>query len=128
MELVVAAFAGISLIIIIIVSAILFMQNQSMRNDMEVTLRDIVDQINYANRYAYKFDKLQENNIKNLDENIAILKTRLDTLYPNNQYVCLGTTCMDKYDLARLRVTSSNSVPLPAPPGLAPAPSTTTTR
>jgi hypothetical protein len=102
MDVIVAIFAGVSFITVVVVSIILFVQAAKFRNDVDITLRDVVDQINYANRYAYKYDKIQEDNIRNMDVNIQSLRTRLDMLYPNNQQICIGTSCMDKDDLAEI--------------------------
>lgn len=60
MAVVAAAVSGLSLTVIIIVSIILFHNTDNVKKNTEESMKSIVDQINDAQYYAYKFDKNQE--------------------------------------------------------------------
>jgi hypothetical protein len=96
--------SGISLLAIIIVSIILFMGADKLKNDTQYTMRDIVDQVNDAQYYAFKFDKKQDANIKNMEENIINLRSSMVTKEDlqrgiRSDRLCLGNTCITENDL-----------------------------
>lgn len=72
--------SGLSLSVIIAVSIVLFFNVDHAKKNVDGTLRDVVDQINDSQYYAYKFDKKQEDNIRNLDTNIQRVNNKVKTL------------------------------------------------
>jgi len=98
MELLSIFIALLSLIVIIVVCAVLYFQNEKIREEQRFVMRDIVDQVNNANMYAYGFDKKQEENIRNLDNNIQNVDERVKSIYPGDK-LCLGATCLNEDEL-----------------------------
>lgn len=109
METLVVVMSTVSLIIVIVVSIILYIQTLRLRGDFERTVTSMVHQINDGTLYAYKFDKMQENNIKSMDSNIQILHSRLNAVAPDNKYLCIQGTCISKNDLQTISDYLHNS-------------------
>ena len=102
MEYAVAFFSFLSLVVIVVVCIVLFMENEKLKQESHLIMRDIVEQVNHANMYAYNFDKKQEMNIRNLDSNIQLLNDHVTTLNPGDK-LCIGTTCVSEEDLRSLK-------------------------
>ena len=114
------AISGISLLAIIIVSIILFMGADRLKNDTQYTMRDIVDQVNDAQYYAYKFDKKQDANIKNLEANIININANMvskEEIKKNikTDKLCVGNTCITENDLRSIGLGNSMAVQTQSP-------------
>ncbi len=75
--------SGLCLIVLIVVSIILYVKASNMKSNFNIHMRDMVDQINDAQYYAYKFDKKQEENVKNLDENVILMDEKIGGVHAN---------------------------------------------
>lgn len=64
----------ISLVVIVIVAVVLFINTAKYKEDTESTLQSIVKQVNDSQYYAYKFDTLQKANLKNMDDQLKKMK------------------------------------------------------
>jgi hypothetical protein len=80
MEIISGLLSGLSLTVIVVVSVVLFINADKLKKETENTMKDVVDQINDSQYYAYKFDKKQEQNIMNLDNNIQNVNKKTDDL------------------------------------------------
>lgn len=70
--------SGLSLTVIVVVSVVLFINSESAKKSMNSTIKEVVDQINDSQYYAYRFDKKQEDNLKNLDTNIDLVNKKIE--------------------------------------------------
>jgi Tfp pilus assembly protein PilO len=70
----------ISLTIIVVVSVIIFTQYAKFKNHLHGDLDSIVQQVNDVNDLTVSYNQLQENNIKNLDNNMQILREKVGTM------------------------------------------------
>lgn len=74
--------------IFVTTSAIVFyFQAEKVRNEARDNMQSMVDQINDAQFYEYKFDKKQEENIKNLDKNINNVNDNVVKLQNNVRFL-----------------------------------------
>lgn len=90
MSVLAGVLSTLSLTIIIIVTIVLFINTDKIKKDTESVMRDVVDQINDASYYSYKYDKKQEENIMNVDANIQKIKAHTDSIdktLKNNDFV-----------------------------------------
>ena len=62
-----AVVSGLSLTVITIVSVIALLNHERMRRNLNNQVKEVVDQINDTQYYAYKFDVKQEDNLKHFD-------------------------------------------------------------
>ena len=67
----------VSLTIIVIVTIILFTQYNKFKNHMHSDLEYITQQVNDVNDLSMNYNQVQENNIKNLDNNLQILRDKV---------------------------------------------------
>ena len=65
-----AVVSGLSLTIITIVSVVALLNHERMRKSLNNQVKDVVDQINDTQYYAYKFDVKQEDNLKHFDSGL----------------------------------------------------------
>jgi hypothetical protein len=59
------------------ITIVLLYQNANLKDNLNANLQSVVDQVNDSTMYAYKFDKNQDANIKNLDNNLKIVQDNL---------------------------------------------------
>lgn len=67
----------VSILVVGYVTSYAILQSNKVRGDMEEVVQSVVDQINSAQYYKYKFDKLQESNIQTLDANTQKIHSNL---------------------------------------------------
>lgn len=74
MELIVSV---ISILVMVTVTVVVLYQNAQLKDKLNSSLQSVVDQVNDSTLYAYRFDKNQDTNIKNLDGNMKIVQDNL---------------------------------------------------
>ena len=67
----------VSTAIVLAVLAYLYYEHVNTKKYFEKSLTNMVNQINAANTYQYKFDKVQEANIKNMEDNTVNMDARI---------------------------------------------------
>lgn len=72
-----AVVSGLSLTVIVVVSVVLYINAEKAQKSLDGTVKEVVDQINDSQYYAYRFDKKQEENIKNTDNNIQLVNKKV---------------------------------------------------
>lgn len=82
-----AAISIVSVFVVVTTAFVLYYQNEQLKKDTSTKMQGIVDQINDSQYYEYKFDKKQEQNIKNLDENVTNVHTDLVKLQNNVKFL-----------------------------------------
>lgn len=70
--------SALSLILVIIISVLLFVNANKVRDDLNKSMNSIVDQVNNNQYYIYKFDKKQDDQIQNISSDFQILKQYID--------------------------------------------------
>lgn len=80
MEIVISLF---SILIIIAVTVVILYQNAQLKDSIFASMQSVVDQVNDSTLYAYRFDKNQDTNIKNIDSNMRMVHEHLDTVTNN---------------------------------------------
>lgn len=86
-----AVVSGLSLTIITIVSVLALVNHERMRRSLNNQVKEVVDQINDTQYYAYKFDVKQEDNLKHFD---ASLKETNDKINVTNKNLADKTTAL----------------------------------
>lgn len=77
----------ISIIIVIITGVFLFLHLYKIRTENNERIQSVVDQINDAQYYGYKYDKKQNENIKNIDDNVLSVYQSHEKLQNNVRYL-----------------------------------------
>lgn len=91
--------ASVSMVIVLMTSITLYMQQEKLKTDVNSKLNSVVDQINDSQLYEYNFDKQQEGNIKNVDHNISTLYDAVVEAQKNVEF--LKNTTVTREDLSR---------------------------
>jgi hypothetical protein len=68
MSLVAGLISGLSLVVMAVVTVVLFNNAEKIKGETRTIMKDVVDQINDSQYYAYQYDKKQEKNIMNLED------------------------------------------------------------
>lgn len=89
----------ISLVVVISTSAVLYVEMQRTKSEMNKKVHSVVNQINDSQLYGYNFDKKQEENIQNVDRNIGTLYDSVVEAQKNIKYMQL--TMADKEGLGK---------------------------
>lgn len=77
--------SALSLILVIIISVLLFVNANKVRDDLNKSMNSIVDQVNNNQYYIYKFDKKQDDQIQNISSDFQILKQYIDNNFVKKQ-------------------------------------------
>lgn len=80
MEIVTILVSIVSMVVVASVTSYTMAESNRLKRDVNTTFQSVVDQINNAQYYKYKFDKLQESNIKTLDTNTQNMHERMASL------------------------------------------------
>lgn len=70
----------ISLSIIVVVTIMLFTQYNKFKSHLHGDMENITQQINDVNDLSYSYNQVQENNIKNLDNNLQMIRDKIGTI------------------------------------------------
>lgn len=68
-----AIIGFVALIVVLVSSAVLYVHQQNVKEDVKRKLSDVVNQINDSQLYEYNFDKQQDENLKSVDHNVSSL-------------------------------------------------------
>lgn len=68
-----AILGSLSLLLVLVSTVVLYMQQQNIRDDVKRKMSEVVNQINDSQYYEYNFDKQQDDNLKNVDQNVTSL-------------------------------------------------------
>lgn len=77
MDILCLSISLISLTVIVVVSIIIFTQYSKFKNHLHGDLDSVVQQVNDVNDLTVSYNQLQENNIKNLDNNLQIIREKI---------------------------------------------------
>ncbi len=91
--------SSLALIFVTTSAFVFYFQAEKVRNEARNNMQNMVDQINDAQFYEYKFDKKQEENIKNLDKNITNVYDNVVKLQNNVRF--LEKDAVRKNDIAK---------------------------
>lgn len=80
MDVVTLLVSATSMLVVAVVTSYNYMMTQQLKKDVDENMKSFVDQVNSAQFYKYKFDKLQESNIKNLDTNTQIVHENMNKM------------------------------------------------
>lgn len=94
----------ISLVVVLSTSAVLYVEMQRTKSEMNKKVHSVVNQINDSQLYGYNFDKKQEENIQNVDKNITTLYDAIIEAQKNIKH--MQTTMADKEGLGKNLRTS----------------------
>lgn len=98
-----------AMLVVAVVTSYSYVTTKELKKDVDENMRSMVDQINSAQFYKYKFDKLQESNIKNVDvntrvvnENLLNLRKQMDSTQSTltNRMKMVEETAVKKSDLS----------------------------
>ena len=98
----------ISIVLIIGTSYYFYSETKELKNETSARFRELVEKINNANLYEYKFDKKQQESMKNLDDNIIITNELVRKMQNNLNYLertktCVDNACLTKSDILKLK-------------------------
>lgn len=79
MDPITAVVAGLSLMIVTVVSIVLFMNNSNSQKQLDDKMKNVVNQINDTQYVAFKFDQTQQANLRTINSNIQNLDTTIKT-------------------------------------------------
>lgn len=79
--------SALSIILVVTTAFVFHYRQEKIQSDTQSKLQGLVDQINDAQHYEYKFDINQDQNIKNLDTNVTNMYTSVDKLQNNVAYL-----------------------------------------
>lgn len=80
MDVVSLLVSATAMLVVAVVTSYSYVTTKELKKDVDENMRSVVDQINSAQFYKYKFDKLQESNIKNVDVNTRVVNENLQQL------------------------------------------------
>lgn len=92
--------ASVSMVVVLMTSITLYMQQEKLKTDVNTKLNSVVDQINDSQLYEYNFDKQQEGNIKNVDHNISTLYDAVVEAQKNVQFLKNTTVTREQLNKA----------------------------
>lgn len=92
--------ASVSMVVVLMTSITLYMQQEKLKTDVNTKLNSVVDQINDSQLYEYNFDKQQEGNIKNVDHNISTLYDAVVEAQKNVEFLKNTTVTRDQLNKA----------------------------
>lgn len=92
--------ASVSMVVVLMTSITLYMQQEKLKTDVNTKLNSVVDQINDSQLYEYNFDKQQEGNIKNVDQNISTLYDAVVEAQKNVNFLKNTTVTRDQLSQA----------------------------
>lgn len=81
------AIAFISLFLVVCIAIMLYIQQYKIKEDWNDKLVSLVNQINESQMYEFKFDKLQDQNIKNMDMNYTAMYDAIVNLQNNVRHL-----------------------------------------
>jgi hypothetical protein len=79
--------SSVSVILVVTTALVLHHQNTRIKTDTRDRMQGLVDQINDAQYYEYKFDKKQDQNIKNIDKNVTNVHQNIVKLQNNVKFL-----------------------------------------
>lgn len=80
MDILCLSISLISLTVIVVVSIVIFTQYSKFKNHMHGDLDSIVQQVNDVNDLTVSYNQIQENNIKNLDNNLQMIREKVSDI------------------------------------------------
>ncbi len=86
----------IALTIVLTATVALYFQQEQIKTDVNQKLNSVVDQINDSQHYEFNFDKLQDQNIKNVDDNMLNIYDSVLNLQNNVKF--LQNTALTRKD------------------------------
>lgn len=105
--------SSISIVLVITSAIVLYRQNEKLKIDTRDKMQGLVDQINDAQYYEYKFDQKQDQNIKNVDANVSSVHQNLIKLQNNVKFLEKNASIADnlkkKFDTKELDASQINA-------------------
>ena len=77
----------VSLVLIVTTGVIFFYRDEQLKRDTQIKMQGLVDQINDSHYYEYKFDKKQDQNVKNIDQNVTQVYDSVVKLQNNVKFI-----------------------------------------
>lgn len=105
----------ICVVVLISVSTILIVKGNQTKDTSASAIREVVDQINESQAYAYRFDKTQEQNIKNMDMNVRNIDAKATRMSQESQArdaaLQKNINALDATTLKKVDITKERGVP-----------------
>lgn len=83
MDPITAIVAGLSLVIVSVVSIVLFMNSNTAQKEIDTKMKNVVNQINDSQYIAYKFDQNQQQSLRSINSNISSLDASIKSTQKN---------------------------------------------
>ena len=78
MDPITAIVAGLSLVIVAVVSVVLYINNRDVQSQLDSKMKNVVGQLNSSQYTAYQFDQKQQGNMQKMEKSLVALNDKID--------------------------------------------------
>jgi len=113
MDPITAIVAGLSLVIVAVVSVVLYINNRDVQSQLDSKMKNVVGQLNSSQYTAYQFDQKQQGNMQKMEKSLVALNDKIDA---TNQQLEGNKEAIDK-DINKIQgdYLSKDALPIGVP-------------